>query len=76
MPRILFAGTPEFAVPALTALLRGGHDVVGVCREQSVDKLSEWRDQIEVVPGRRGKPWVGPDFGSSPQRFRNHPPGN
>jgi len=28
--RIAFAGTPEFAVPALTALAQAGHDVVGV----------------------------------------------
>ena len=30
MTRILYAGTPEFAVPALKALLRGGHEVVAV----------------------------------------------
>ncbi|QBE49946.1 methionyl-tRNA formyltransferase [Leucobacter triazinivorans] len=28
--RIVFAGTPEFAVPSLRALVRAGHDVVGV----------------------------------------------
>jgi len=28
--RIVFAGTPEFAVPPLTALLRSGHDIVAV----------------------------------------------
>lgn len=28
--RIVFMGTPEFAVPALTALVEGGHKVVGV----------------------------------------------
>ena len=28
--RIVFAGTPEFAVPSLTALVSAGHDVVGV----------------------------------------------
>lgn len=28
--RILFAGTPEFAVPSLRALVNAGHDVVGV----------------------------------------------
>ncbi|PRI11766.1 methionyl-tRNA formyltransferase [Leucobacter massiliensis] len=28
--RIVFAGTPEFAVPSLRALLREGHEVVGV----------------------------------------------
>lgn len=28
--RIVFAGTPEFAVPSLRALVRAGHEVVGV----------------------------------------------
>jgi methionyl-tRNA formyltransferase len=28
--RILFAGTPDFAVPALSALIEAGHEVVGV----------------------------------------------
>ena len=28
--RLVFAGTPEFAVPALDALHRAGHDIVGV----------------------------------------------
>lgn len=28
--RLVFMGTPEFAVPALRALVNGGHDVVGV----------------------------------------------
>ena len=30
MPRVVFMGTPEFAVPTLAALLSEGHDVVGV----------------------------------------------
>lgn len=30
MPRIIYAGTPEFAVPALEALLRNRYDVVAV----------------------------------------------
>jgi hypothetical protein len=28
-----------------------GYDVVGVCREQSVDKLAEFGDRITIVPG-------------------------
>lgn len=28
--RLVFMGTPDFAVPSLRALVRGGHDVVGV----------------------------------------------
>ena len=32
--------------------LERGHEVVGVCREQSVDKLSEFEGRITIVPGR------------------------
>lgn len=28
-----------------------GHDVVAVCREQSVGKLDEFKDQITIIPG-------------------------
>jgi putative NADH-flavin reductase len=28
-----------------------GHEVVGVCREQSVGKLAAYRDRMTVVPG-------------------------
>lgn len=28
-----------------------GYEVVGVCRESSVDKLAEFADRIEIVPG-------------------------
>ena len=28
--RLIFMGTPEFAVPTLRALIKGGHDVVAV----------------------------------------------
>jgi hypothetical protein len=28
-----------------------GHEVVGVCREQSVEKLAEFADRITIVPG-------------------------
>ena len=28
-----------------------GYEVVGVCREQSVDKLAAYKDRITVVPG-------------------------
>lgn len=29
-----------------------GHEVVGVCRGQSVGKLEEFRERINIVPGR------------------------
>jgi len=32
--------------------LERGHEVVGVCREQSVDKLSEFEGRITIVTGR------------------------
>ena len=28
-----------------------GYEVVGVCRQKSVGKLDEFRDQITIVPG-------------------------
>jgi NAD(P)-dependent dehydrogenase (short-subunit alcohol dehydrogenase family) len=35
-----------------------GHEVVGVCREQSVGKLDEFKDRISVVPGATNDPEV------------------
>jgi hypothetical protein len=35
-----------------------GHDVVGVCRDQSVDKLDAYRGRIEIVPGPTNDPDV------------------
>ena len=32
--------------------LERGYEVVGVCREKSVDKLDEFKDRITIVPGR------------------------
>ena len=32
--------------------LERGYEVVGVCREQSVDKLEAFKDRITIVPGR------------------------
>jgi putative NADH-flavin reductase len=31
--------------------LKRGYEVVGVCREQSVGKLDEFRERIAIVPG-------------------------
>jgi nucleoside-diphosphate-sugar epimerase len=28
-----------------------GYEVVGVCREKSVEKLDPWKDRITIVPG-------------------------
>ena len=35
-----------------------GYEVVGVCRERSVDKLSDFQDQIKVMPGATDDPKV------------------
>lgn len=35
-----------------------GYEVVGVCREKSVDKLSDFQDRIKVVPGATDDPKV------------------
>jgi NAD(P)-dependent dehydrogenase (short-subunit alcohol dehydrogenase family) len=35
-----------------------GHEVVGVCREQSVHKLEEFADEITVIPGGTNDPDV------------------
>ena len=38
--------------------LERGHELVGVCRSGSVGKLDEFRDRIEIVPGRTNDPEV------------------
>lgn len=38
--------------------LERGHEVVGVCREESVAKLDEFADRIAIVPGRTDDPAV------------------
>ena len=48
MVRTVFMGTPEFAVPALNALLRGGYNVVGVLTRQ--DQPAGRGQQIEISP--------------------------
>jgi len=35
-----------------------GYEVVGVCREKSVKKLEEFRDQIKIIPGATNDPNV------------------
>ena len=36
--RIVFMGTPDFAVPTLTALIEGGHEVVAVVTQPDKPK--------------------------------------
>lgn len=47
--RILFWGTPEFAVPALRALLGEGHDVVGVVTQPDKPR-GRSRSQLDPSP--------------------------
>ena len=47
MVRTVFMGTPEFAVPALNALLRDGYNVVGVLTRQ--DQPAGRGQQVEGV---------------------------
>lgn len=51
MPRIVFMGTPEFAVPSLAALLNAGYDVVGVLTKE--DQPAGRGQQIEPSPINR-----------------------
>ncbi len=51
MPRIVFMGTPEFAVPSLAALLDAGYDVVGVLTKE--DQPAGRGQQIEQSPVKR-----------------------
>ena len=37
--RIVFMGTPDFAVPTLTALIEGGHGVVAVVTQPDKPSL-------------------------------------
>jgi len=38
--------------------LEKGYEVIGVCREQSIDKLAEFRDRITIIPGATNDPEV------------------
>lgn len=48
MTRILFMGTPEFAVPSLAALLAAGYDVVGVLTRE--DRPAGRGQRVEESP--------------------------
>jgi methionyl-tRNA formyltransferase len=48
MTRLVFMGTPEFAVPSLAALLVGGYDVVGVLTKE--DQPAGRGQRLEASP--------------------------
>ncbi len=57
--RIVFMGTPQFAVPSLEALLRSGHDVVGVVTGPDKPRGRGLRPQptpVKVAALKAGKP--------------------
>ena len=48
--RVLFFGTPEFATPALRALLGEGHDVVGVVTQPDRPRKHGGRSRSVLDP--------------------------
>jgi methionyl-tRNA formyltransferase len=63
--RILFMGTPEFAVPSLRALVAGGHEVVAVVTRPDRPRRSSASrpgpSPVKVEAGRLGLPVQQPD---------------
>ncbi len=51
MTRVVFMGTPEFAVPSLAALLAAGHEVTGVLTR--ADQPAGRGQQVEMSPVKR-----------------------
>jgi methionyl-tRNA formyltransferase len=51
MTRVVFMGTPDFAVPSLAALLRNGYDVVGVLTRE--DQPAGRGQKVEESPVKR-----------------------
>ena len=48
--RIVFMGTPDFAVPTLTALIEGGHEVVAVVTQPDKPMTSAISTLISSSP--------------------------
>ena len=51
--RLIFMGTPDFAVPTLNALVDAGHDVVAFDKQWFGNHLTP-HAALEVVRGRMG----------------------
>ncbi|MDN3516696.1 methionyl-tRNA formyltransferase [Aquisalimonas lutea] len=69
--RIAFAGTPEFAVPALRALLASEHDVVGVWTQPDRPAGRGRRPRpapVKAVAGEAGVPVHQPDALATPDQ--------
>jgi methionyl-tRNA formyltransferase len=69
--RIVFWGTPEFATPALRALIGEGHDVVGVVtqpdRPQGRSRSTLVPSPVKVIALEEGIPVLQPEQPKSPE---------
>ncbi len=68
--RIIFMGTPEFAVPSLEALFRGGHEVVGVVTQPDRPKGRGQRmvaSPVKQLAQAQGIPILQPEKMKSPE---------
>ena len=69
--RIVFWGTPEFATPALRALLGEGHDVVGVVtqpdRPQGRSRSTRVPSPVKVIALEEGIPILQPEQPKTPE---------
>jgi methionyl-tRNA formyltransferase len=69
--RIVFWGTPEFATPALRALIGEGHDVVGVVtqpdRPQGRSRATLVASPVKVIAVEEGIPVLQPEQPKSPE---------
>src|SRR6185503_6389740 len=61
--RIVFMGTPEFAVPSLEALLKSDDQVVGIVTQPDRPKgrgQQLWLSPVKVIAQREGLPFLQP----------------
>ena len=69
--RIVFWGTPEFATPALRALLGEGHDVVGVVtqpdRPQGRSRSKLVASPVKIIALEEGLPVLQPEQPKTPE---------
>ena len=71
--RLVFMGTPAFAVPSLEALIGSNHEVVGVCtqpdRPKGRGRMVEW-SPVKALAVARGLPVMQPTKMSAPDCLR------
>lgn len=68
--RLVFCGTPQFAVPTLTALLRAGHSVELVLSQP--DRASGRGMEVQISPVKRFAEQQGLAL-AQPEKIRNNP---